>query len=275
MFVCTWASAESSVWKVQKGKSVIYLGGTCHLLRETDYPLPSEFDKAYKASEILVCETDIGKLLDPTTQQELMTKAVYADGSTIDKHLSAQAYSELSAYCESNSIPITELKQFKPLIFMVTLEVMELMKLGVTAQGVDLFFYQQAMKDKKAVEGLETVEEQINFMVSMGNGGENEFVTHSIRDMKTLKQQLENLVNAWRKGDAEKLNELINTKFKVEAPKIYKKLLADRNSNWLPLIDAYLNTPQIEFFLVGGGHLVGPDGIIVALNKKGYKVDKL
>ncbi|MCG2679843.1 MAG: TraB/GumN family protein [Kiritimatiellae bacterium] len=27
--------------------------------------------------------------------------------------------------------------------------------------------------------------------------------------------------------------------------------------------------------MVGAGHLVGPDGIIEALKKKGYKVDKL
>ena len=67
----------------------------------------------------------------------------------------------------------------------------------------------------------------------------------------------------------------MDKEFKTEAPKIYKELLIDRNNNWLPLIDAYLNTPQVEFILVGVGHLVGPGGIIEALKKKGYKVDKL
>src|SRR5512143_2468320 len=92
---CTWAAAESSVWKAQKGNTVIYLGGTFHILRETDYPLPPEFEKAYKAADTVMFETDIGKLQDPTVQQKMLTQAMYADGSTIDKHLSAKTYAEL------------------------------------------------------------------------------------------------------------------------------------------------------------------------------------
>jgi len=275
MFVCTWASAESSVWKAQKDYSIIYFGGTCHTLRESDYPLPPEFDKAYKASEILVFETDIGKLQDPSTQQKFLSKAMYADGSTVDKHLSAQAYGELSAYCEANGIPLEAFRQFKPSMLIVTLTVMELMKLGVTQQGVDLFFYELANKDKKVVEGLETVDEQINYVVSMADGNQDEFVTYSVKDMKTIGEKFDTLADAWRKGDVKKLDELMITELKTRLPKLYKTLIVDRNRNWLPLIDAYQKTPRTEFILVGVGHLVGPDGIIETLKKKGYKVDKL
>lgn len=41
------ASAQSSVWKVEKNGRQIYLGGTIHLLTKADYPLPGEFDLAY------------------------------------------------------------------------------------------------------------------------------------------------------------------------------------------------------------------------------------
>jgi uncharacterized protein len=275
VFACTWASAESSVWKAQKDNSVIYLGGTCHILRETDYPLPPEFEKAYKASEIVVFETDLAKLQDPATQQKLLTQAMYTDGSTIDKHLSAQTYDELRTYCESNNIPLKAFSQFKPSMLMVTLTFMEFMKMGVTQQGVDQFFYGLANKDKKGVEGLETVDEQINYILSMADGNEDEFVTYSIKDLKTIKQQFKILADAWRKGDTEKLDALMVSEIKTRQPKLYKKLITDRNRNWLPLIDAYQKTPRTEFILVGVGHLVGPDGIIETLKKKGYKVDKL
>ena len=253
----------------------MYLGATCHILRETDYPLPPEFDKGYKASEIVVFETDIGKLQDPSVQQKLLAQAIYTDGSTVDKHLSAQAYGELSAYCKSNSIPLETFKQFKPSVLIEMLTAMEFMKLGVTQQGVDLFFYELANKDQKIVEGLETIEEQIDCIVSMADGNEDDFVTYSINDMKNIKQQFEILANAWRKGDAEKLDELMVTELKTKLPKLYKKLVIDRNNKWFPLIEAYMNTPQTEFILVGAGHLVGPEGIIALLKKKGYTVDKL
>jgi uncharacterized protein len=275
LVVCTGALAESSVWKVQKDKSVIYLGATIHLLRKTDYPLPPEFDKAYKASKMIVFETDIGKLKDSSTQQKLLTQLMYADGSTIDNHLSAKAYDKLSTYCKSNCLPLEALKQFKPSMLIETLEVMELMKLGITQHGVDDFFYGLANKDHKTVEGLETVEEQIDYLVSMSDGNDDDFVTYSINDMKKTKEQFEILTNAWRKGDAEKLNDFMDAELLTKLPKLYKKLITDRNSKWLPLIETYLDTPQTEFILVGAGHLVGPEGIISLLKKKGYTVDKM
>ena len=275
LFMCTWASAETSVWKVQKDTSVMYLGATFHMLRETDYPLPSEFGKAYKASEIVVFETDIGKLQEPSTRQKLLAQFMYADGSTIDKHLSARTYGELSAYCKSNGIPLEAFKQLKPSLLIVTLTAVELMKLGVTQRGVDLFFYGLANEDRKIVKGLETVEEQINYLVSMADGNEDDFVTYSINDMKNVKQQFESLANAWRKGDAEKIDEYIVAELRTKLPHVYKKLFTDRNSKWLPMIEAYMNTPETEFILVGAGHLVGSEGIIALLRKKGYTVDKL
>ncbi|NTU42491.1 MAG: TraB/GumN family protein [Nitrospirales bacterium] len=275
VFLCTGVSAESLVWKAEKDNSVMYLGGTVHALRESDYPLPSEFDKAYKASEIVVLETNIGKLKDLSTQQKLLEKAMYADGSTIDKHLSSATYEELSAYCASNGIPLQALSGLKPSMLVATLTVMELMKLGATQHGVDEFFYKEAEKDKKVIKGLEDVDDQINYLTSMGDGDEDEFVTHAIRDLKTIRRKFEILAEAWRKGDSGKLEELMNVELRDKEPKLYKKLVTDRNNEWMILIEDYQTTPETEFILVGSAHLVGHDGIIEALKKKGYKVDKL
>jgi uncharacterized protein YbaP (TraB family) len=275
VLVCTWASAETSVWKAQKGTSITYLGGTCHVLRESDFPLPPEFDRAYRASAIVVFETDLGKLEKPSTQQKMLAKSMYADGSTIDQHLSAPAFAQLSEYCKANGIPLEALLQFKPSMLMITLTFMELLKQGVTQQGVDRLFYDLAKKDGKAVKGLETVDEQIDFIASMADGNEDEFVTYAIRDMETLKEKYGILVDAWRSGDTEKLEDIMVTELKSRWPELYKKLITDRNRNWMFLIDGYQKTPQTEFVLVGAGHLVGPDGIIAALKKKGYKVEKL
>jgi len=275
LLICTQSLADSSVWKVQKNESVMYLGGTFHLLRQSDFPLPVEFDKAYRASDILVFETDLGKLMEPSTQQKLMSEAMYTDGSTIENHLSPQTYGLLNEYCDSKGIPLAAIKQFKPSIVVVTITVMELAKLGVTQEGVDLFFYQLAAGDNKTVEGLETVEEQIHFVVGMGEGNEDAFVTHSIKDLESIKQKYESMVDAWKTGDAKKLNDLMVAELKSKTPKLYKELIADRNENWLPMIDAYQKTLEKEFILVGAGHLVGPDGIVEALRRKGYKVEKL
>jgi hypothetical protein len=43
LIFCTYSQAESSVWKIRKGDSVMYVGGTVHMLRQSDFPLPVEF----------------------------------------------------------------------------------------------------------------------------------------------------------------------------------------------------------------------------------------
>jgi len=149
------------------------------------------------------------------------------------------------------------------------------MKMGVTQRGVDVFFYDLAKKDKKAVEGLETVDEQIDYVASMADGIENEFVSYSLKEMNSIRQQFELLVHAWRVGDMEKLDTLLNHDLKSRLPMLHQRLMVDRNRNWLPRIDTYLKTPDKEFILVGAGHLAGAEGIIEALKKKGYVVSKL
>jgi len=275
LILCTQALAESSVWRVQKGDSVFFLGGTFHLLRPSDFPLPPEFDKAYQASDLLVFETDLGRLNDASAQEKLLSQAMYADGSTIDKYLSPKTYRLLNEFCTAKGIPLENLKHFKPSIIAVTMLTVELAKLGVAQQGVDTFFYQLATQDKKATEGLETVDEQIQFVVGMGEGNEDAFITHSLRDLESIKQNYETMVEAWKKGDIKKLDALFVAEVKAKLPKLYKELLADRNAKWLPRIEAYRETPKKEFILVGAGHLAGPDGIIEALRRKGYTVEKL
>lgn len=275
VFTCTLAAAETSVWKAQKGSSIIYLGGTCHLLRQSDYPLPPEFARAYSASDIVVFETDIGRLTDPATQQKLLAKAVYTGSSTLEEHLSPRTYSELTAYLEANSIPASTFRHFKPSFLIMTLTLMELEKLGISHQGVDQFFYDLASKEKKGIEGLETVDEQLNYILSMADGNEDEFISYSLKEMATLSQQFASLTSAWRKGDTVKLEQLMIAEFKSGQPKIYGRLITDRNRNWLPIIDGYQKMPGTRFVLVGAAHLVGGDGIIAALEKKGYKIAKL
>ncbi|HEX2956675.1 MAG TPA: TraB/GumN family protein, partial [Chitinispirillaceae bacterium] len=211
---------------------------------------------------------------DPSTQQKLMTEGMYIDGSTIDKHLSPQTYKLLSEYCAFNDIPLPALMKLKPSMIGVMITAMELAKFGVLQEGVDTFFYESAKRDGKIVERLETVEEQIHFITAMGKGNEDSFVSQTIKDLKSIKQQYESLVNSWKKGDTRQLNNLMVTDLKKN-PRLYKELLTDRNQKWLPMIEDYQKTPEKEFILVGVGHLVGPDGIIQALRQKGYKVEKL
>lgn len=266
---------ETSVWVAKTDSTTMYIGGTVHLLRETDNPYPPEFDRAYNASEAVVLEADYKELIAPEFQQALAAKAVYTDGRTVDSVLSDTAYNLLEKYCAKNGLFLTQMNQFKPSIIVLTLMSMELQKLGVNQQGVDATYYLKAVADEKPRIALETVDEQIRMVTSMGEGNESTFIIYSIEDLEKTDENFDKIVNAWKTGDIEVLEEMLVGEVEEQFPNLYKTLIVDRNNNWMPRLRTYLESSGTEFVLVGTMHLIGKDGVIEQLRDLGYKVKKL
>jgi uncharacterized protein YbaP (TraB family) len=189
--------------------------------------------------------------------------------------LSPEAYGQLKKYCESNDIPLAALVRLKPAMVMVTLAVMELQKLGASLEGVDFHYYTKGKKDGKRIAGFETAEEQIDMLISMGEGNEDAMVLNSLRDMKQTREMFEELILHWKKGDIEKLDQVMVSAIKKDYPKLYKTLIVERNNRWTPKIKAMLKTDEREFVLVGVAHLGGEDGVLDQLKRAGCQVTRL
>lgn len=270
-----WASAESSVWKVEKDGAVFYLGATCHLLRSSDFPLPPEFDQAYKESDVLIFETDMSQMEDPARQDQIMTEIMYPEGGSIEQHLSPEVYARLEEYCDAYGVYLPRLKRFKPAIITTTIMTSRLSTLGVTGEGVDWFFTNQATVDEKPIRSLEPPEDQVDVISSMGEGMENQLISDALDEMETIEKVYAEVISAWRIGDTKKLDFLLNSQEREETPEMYEAVLVNRNQTWLPKIEACLTSPETEFILVGAAHLVGDDGIIEVLKTVGYVVEPL
>jgi uncharacterized protein YbaP (TraB family) len=267
--------ADTSVWVAKGAGQTVYLGGTIHMLRQSDFPLPIEFQRAYQRADAIIFETDIGKMNDPALQQMMLTHMMYSDGRTLHSVLSPEAYAVLEAYCEKVGIPIASLHPFKPSMAILTLLSLELQRMGVTKNGVDTHFYQKAVTDGKTIRGLESIETQITFLSEMGEGNEDNFITHAISDFKRTRELIEQIITAWREGKVTAFERLFVADMKRDYPLLHRKLLVERNQNWLPRIEAYFQTPEIEFVLIGVAHLVGEHGILKQLAKRGYTIRKL
>ncbi len=275
VLVAHGAWAESSVWVVTSPTSAVYLAGSCHILRASDYPLPSEFEAAYRQSAKIVFETPPADMKKPQVEGKLMRMAVYEDGGTLQQHLTPQAYAKVEAFCKSRGYPLEQLQLFRPWMLAMTLMVLEMQRLGLQpTEGVDDFFDSKARKDGKAVESLETVDEQIGFLTLLDKGMDNEQVVHTISELEQLDAKLSALVNAWKKGDDRGLGELVLQEFK-DQPTLYRALIVERNQRWVKKIEGYLNQPGREMVIVGVAHLAGRDGLLETLRNRGYGVTKL
>lgn len=271
----SFSYGDSSVWKVSSGDNTLYLGGTVHLLRPSDYPLPPEYEQAYRDSDELYFETDIAAMSDLTVQAQMLQQLTYTDGRTLATVLNEEAYQALTDYTASVGLPLTMLETFKPGMIVSTLQVLEFQKMGFTPQGVDTYFNTRAMGEAKNIGALETLEEQIGFLAAMGEGNESEFILMSLTDLEQTDEIMEEMISAWRSGDSDALEELFVDDMRERAPELYDSLLRQRNFRWMPQIEAMMDDSDTEFVLVGAAHLIGPDGLVDLLREAGYEVSQL
>jgi hypothetical protein len=274
VFLANTVQADAPVWKVSKGNFHIYIGGTIHILEEQDYPLPAEFEQAYELAEKLVFEVDIAQVNTLEFQQKLLQKALYRDGSTLASHLQPATFNQLQEFMVQRGIPLENLLSFKVGMLLTILTVNELQRNGIQGMGVDQYFNLKAREDKKPIAALETIEQQIEFLTSLGEGEEDQIVLQTIEELEHFGEEFLTLKSAWRSGDMPALIEVGLQDF-LAFPKAYESMLVNRNRAWIPGIEAMLEDEQVEYVLLGVLHLVGNDSVLAMLKARGYHVEKL
>jgi uncharacterized protein YbaP (TraB family) len=273
--IFTLGLQAASVWKVSNNQHSLYIGGTIHVLTPKDYPLAKEYDLAYEASDKVIFETDMEAISSPEFAQKMMSQMMYSDGTTINKVLQPDIYKALAVHLSSRDIPMQAFASHKPNLIAISLTFLELQTMGYTSEGVDLFFAKKAKTQGKEQGWLETPDEQLAFITTMGDDDPNAMIEYTLKDIKNMPEMFGKLHSNWLAGDMQGMENVGITPFKADYPAIYKDLLVTRNNNWLPKIVNMLNDQPIEFILVGALHLSGPDSVLAHLEAKGYKIEKL
>jgi len=275
LFTASGVGAESSVWVARSSKATVYLAGSFHALRASDYPLPAEFFTAYQNSRKIIFEVSPDETESTEYMGKFLSMAIYNDDTTLKEHITTAAYAKAERFCKERNYPLEQYQFFKPAFFVMTLTVSEMNKIGADPQkGIDYFFKDKAMQDGKVTGSLETVDQQLNLLTSMDASLGSDQILESIGELKQIEEMLGELLVVWRKGDEVKMEELYIKDLKLY-PKLYQTLIVDRNNKWVRNIEGHLNGSGNTMVVVGAAHLVGADGLVNLLRKRGYKVVKL
>lgn len=266
--------AQSSVWKISKGGSDIYLAGTIHLLRPADLPLPSAFSSALERADVLYVEADVDKLEDPQVAQQMMMKMMLPKGETMESVLEAETYKRLEEACTAVGLPLAQLGAFKPVLAVVSFTSMKLVSLGISGEGVDKVLMKKAKEAHKEVRFMESVDFQIELISKMGEGNEDAFVRYSLEDVEKAETEFLDLINEWKVGGDTKMNASAQD-MKSQFPALYHSLLVDRNDDWMTKILPLFDNDKTEMIAVGTLHLHGQDGLLHLLEAKGCKVEQI
>jgi uncharacterized protein YbaP (TraB family) len=266
--------SQSSVWEISKNGKTLYLGGSVHILRSEDFPLPAAYDDAFDKAQRIVFEADIEQLSAVEISQTIVAKSMLPGDQTLQSILDTNTYAQLKALCKKFSLPIEKLQKIKPVMLLNNLLMLQMQQFGFTPQGVDNYYFSKAKEAGKETEFLETVEQQITILTDMGTGYENEYVQYSLGDFDKMDKEIPLLIASWRKGVFDELlPDMLLSKEKF--PTGYRAMFTDRNNNWLPQIENYLSGDKVTFVIVGLAHLHGADGLLELLKNKGYEIKQV
>lgn len=258
------------MWRVQEAKATVYLLGSMHAAKSDLYPLDPRIEKAYTVSDVLVVEANILEGNPLALAGEIMTKASYPPGDTLQNHVSAAVFNATSNRVAEIGLPMAQFQQVKPWFLAMTLTMMQLQALGISAeQGIDLYFLQQAMGKKKIIE-LESAIGQLQLISGFTDKEQELFLKYTISEMDQFEKSMNEVIAVWKNGDAAKLDQLLR-KSLTDAPEtkaIYTKLFDDRNKKMTAKIEEFFKTDNTYFVVVGAGHLVGQNGLVDLLAAK-------
>ncbi len=290
-------ASKGLVWKVTGGKSPVYVLGSIHIGDISIYPLDNLIKDAYEGSSYLAVEADITQ--DAEGIQYMGEKAVFSDGTTLDKHVSAETYKLFAETMEKAGIGEDVYKTLKPWYAALLLQNLSLSEASYSANlGLDVYFLSEAAKIQKPVLQVEGIKFQVDMFDSFTPKLQEEFLSETLKASQgqtaeaaaggqnsgeaaanDQAQMMQALLHHWSTGNAAEFGKLIARSNEAEAGESeFNRIFWDeRNKNMFHAVEKYLGDAagHSYFVVVGAGHLFGDTGVLKELEKAGYTLEQL
>ncbi|MGD8344106.1 MAG: TraB/GumN family protein [Desulfobacterales bacterium] len=265
-------STKNCLWSIKTQSNKIFLLGSIHVLKQETYPLDPAIERAYAASERIIFETDIAAMQDAAMQTKMLELGMYPAGQNLFDNIARDTRQQLEKKMSALGLPLESFSRFKPWFVALTLTTLELQRLGYNSQyGIDMYFFGKAQSGGKEIGFLEPPEYQIDLLGNMTGKDQNDFLKQTLKDLELIGELAGDLVNSWKSGNADKLHELLHRSFK-DYPNLNDRLLIQRNLKWVKEVEEAMRQNKNVLFVVGAGHLVGPESVVDLLRKNGHEV---
>ena len=267
---------NSLIYKIQSDTNTVYILGSIHVLAEEYYPLTRSFSYAYYNSQKVIFEIDPEILFSPETAKTNEKYYMLPKGHTLKSVLSPSTYQLLKKKIRSLGLDMEQVNKLKPWVVYLTMSGQFDSSIEFRPDlGIEHYFYQRAKDAKKPTGGLETVQDQLSIFDSLPLKTQDAMLkeTLTMTDSKKREQAFLHMVKSWHQGNLKGLEDLVDSM--KTYPLFYKKLLVERNNNWIPQIEEFLTEDKNVLVIVGAAHLPGEDGLLHLLREKGYELERV
>jgi hypothetical protein len=272
LLLCVTVRADGplhALWELHGKHNTVYLLGSIHVLRQSDYPLPPVMLDAYRDAKSVLMEVNLQEISSEQVQSEMLGSAVLPEGKTLPGVLGSARYGRADVLAHEVGVELSLFDQFAPWFAAEAISQVQLTQLGFQPEaGIEMYFMERARNDGKSVAGLETVHDQISVFQNMSLDTQAEYLVSSLEQAHDLPKEVDSMVHAWQRGDTQWFANQLKSDLGKD-PRLYESVLVARNRKWVPKIEALLNDDKNYLVIVGTGHLVGQGSVIDLLKKDG------
>jgi uncharacterized protein YbaP (TraB family) len=249
-------------------KKPSYLYGTIHIVCPADMFSTDVLGSYLSKTERLMLELDLD---DPAVMTKAATALNNTDGKTLKDYLTEEQYKKVNElFLSVVGVPVEALSMLNPTGLGIVLSTTPKSTGCPVPSSYESTFVSLAGKSGLAVEGLESVEDQMAAIAKTPAKKQAEdLYKMALKPEKTV-NGLKEMMAIYKEQDAEKLLKYIIAE-SGENPEFTANLLDERNKNWIPKMKAAM-TEKSTFFAVGAGHLGGANGVVKLLRAQGYTV---
>jgi uncharacterized protein YbaP (TraB family) len=263
-------AGTACVWRVSDANgATLFLGGSMHALRSTDYPLPSAYNRAFDASTRLALEYDPKEIKN--IFKDYFRAGQYPKGDTLKNHVDPRTYDYVRRFFALRKVPEAKFNTFRPWFIAIVLTAPSPQ---ATALGVERFLIGRAQANSKPVSGLDSLREGVEHYSGLNERESEAFLLLQFVNAGRQNPSDISVLKMWRSGDVETLTRLGRESFR-DFPTMDERLRGARNRKWIPKIEGYLRSGHTYFVVAGAAHMGGPDGLLALLQARGYKIEQL
>ncbi|GAB3751733.1 TraB/GumN family protein [Lysobacter olei] len=267
------------LWKVSDRDNAVYLLGSLHLLKPSDYPLSGDVDRVFDEAEKVVFEVALDELSDPATAQKFMLAAGYSDDRRLSNVVPPVLREKLDRLLARQGGSIAAIDGFEPWFVNLSLTLGMAGAQGFRAEmGLDQHLARRALEAGKVTGALESIDFQLNALDASPMDEQVAGLVDFVDRVDEMPKVLNELHDAWRNGDTVRLEQLTRVEMQEKAPASYQIMNVQRNDAWVPQLQAMLDGHGKDsdvLVVVGSLHLLGSDGVVEKLRAKGYAVERI
>ncbi len=275
---CANPKSGALLWEISgKGlKSPSYLLGTLHL-KPGEYldSIPGAREAFTKSKQVI---GEVTMADAEAMAPQLQAASMMSPDTTYKMLYSPADYDYVNNFfTKTLGAGLDQLGMLKPAALDLTVMVISMAQQlpGFNPNNVlDSYIQAEAVKQGKAVASLESVDHQIYVLLgSKSLQRQAQTLLCSLQNLDDVMAEFPEMVAAYETGDLDKLYSEFADKNEPCPSTPYEKdlLYKDRNHDWMTKLPALMKANP-SFIAVGALHLAGPEGLLVLLDKAGYKV---